>query len=198
MRTDRHAFVSLHDGRPGDAIDMLNAAAVVARRGDPQLATRHWVAAAQAEAYAKVGDLNNCQRSLSAAEEVYSLHGQLQPGGWLRFDGSRLPEQRGTCYVELGLADPAAELLAQALSRHLSPRRHGSVLTDLATLGLHRRSTDDVIAHGSAAVELAHRTRSGYVVSRLQGLRPRLTPMLANPRIADLHEQIAGLSRIVR
>ena len=80
-----------------------------------------------------------------------ALNGEFHNGGWLRFDGSRLAEERGTCYIELGCHDLAESALADALGQKLSPRRRGSVLTDLAALGVQRRDVDQLLEYGEAA-----------------------------------------------
>jgi len=187
----RHAYVSLYAHRLEETVAVLAAAARLAERGDSQLPTRYWVAAVQAEAFARLGRLGSCDRALDAAEEVHHLPGPAQ-GGWLRFDGSRLPEQRGTCYVELGRYDPAADALTSSLAGRLSLRRRGSVLTDLAVLGVHRRDSEQVLEYASAAVELAEHTGSGYVGRRLQGLQAKLRPLLSDRRVAELDHQITA------
>jgi hypothetical protein len=48
----RHAFVGMYERRFAQASSILTVAARVATRGDSQLATRHWVAAVQAGAFA--------------------------------------------------------------------------------------------------------------------------------------------------
>ncbi|MCT9087924.1 helix-turn-helix domain-containing protein [Streptomyces sp. ASQP_92] len=190
----RHAFVSIYDGRPRAAASLLTAAAETAKRGDRQLATRHWVAAVQAEVFAGLGDLNGCKAALDRAEEVHALSGQAQNGGWLRFDGTRLAEERGTCYVRLGRLDLAELALADALGQPLSARRRGSVLVDLAALGMQRRDVDQLVGYASQALDLAAQTESGYVVRKLEGLRGRLHPLLSDRRVAALSEQISALA----
>jgi hypothetical protein len=91
----RSAYVDLIEHRYQRAADVLAAARRVASRGDPGLATRYWAAAVQAEAYAGLGDFDACEEALDEADKVVSLTGQVSNGGWLRFDGSRLPEERG-------------------------------------------------------------------------------------------------------
>lgn len=194
----RHAFVSLYERQVTEAVAMLDVASRVARRGDSQLSTRYWVAAAQAEAFAKLGDLDSCNRSLDAAEKVRGLTGRIHTGGWLRFDGSRLAEQRGTCYLELGRPALAADALTRTLAAgKLSLRRRGSVLTDLAVLGVQQRDVDQVLDKGSAAVELARHTDSGYVAQRLRSLQLRLPPLLGDRRVIELNDQIRTVTRAV-
>ncbi|GAA1649062.1 hypothetical protein [Actinoplanes couchii] len=105
---------------------------------------------------------------------------------------SRLDEERGTCYLALGKFELAAEALSGALEQTGSPRRRGSLLTDLASVGIHRQDPDEVLLHSHAALDLAEQSRSpGYVGRKLHTLRSQLEPMLADRRIGSLHERIS-------
>ncbi|MDF5753686.1 GNAT family protein [Spongiactinospora sp. TRM90649] len=73
-------------------------------------------------------------------------------GGWLRFDGSRMTEERGGCYLRLGESGLAAEELGRALGERLSRRRRGAVLSDLALAGLQRGDLDQVLHYGYQAL----------------------------------------------
>lgn len=191
----RQAYISLYDGRPAEASAILESAAVVARRGDHQLATRQWIASVHAQASAGCGDLRNCERSLDLAGTVKDLPPGASPGGWLRFDGSRLAEERGTCYLIAGRADMAHTPLTQALQQAISLRRRGSLLTDLAAASLHRRDLDQVVQHGQQAVVIAAQTRSsGYVGRKLRTLDQQLRPFRTSRQIAQLSEQIRTLT----
>ena len=155
----RQAFISMYDRQFADATAILSAAARVAQRGDSQLSTRHWVAVVRAQADAGRGDLEACQRALDTAETVTGLHGSVSPGGWLRFDGSRLAEERGTCYLSLGRADIAETALTEALRQAVSLRRRGSLLADLAMLGVQRHDLDRLLRYGEDAIDLAGQTQ---------------------------------------
>ncbi|MEV6671948.1 helix-turn-helix transcriptional regulator [Streptomyces sp. NPDC051162] len=190
----RHAFIGMYERQFTDALPMLAVAADIAERGDNHLSTRHWVAAVQAEAFAGVGDLSSCKQALEKAAQVHSLSGSVQNGGWLRFDGSRLAEERGTCFAELGRPDLAEAALIDALSQNLSSRRKGSVLTDLASLGAQRHDVDQLLNYANAAIELAQTTGSGYVGRRLQSLQDQLGPLVSDIRVSQLSEHISALS----
>lgn len=190
----RHAYVSMYERKFDEAGLMLEAAARVARRGDSRLSTRHWVSAVRAEAYAGLGDLDACQRALDAAEEVRALPGPVMPGGWLRFDGSRLAEERGTSYAELGRADLATEALNTALGSATSLRRRGSILAELAALGTRSKDLDQALDYGEKAVRLAEQTRSsGYLGRKLRGLHMELASHTSDTRAAQLRDRIAHL-----
>ncbi|MGW4411365.1 helix-turn-helix transcriptional regulator [Nonomuraea sp. NPDC004702] len=191
----RQAFVNLYEHEYPEATAVLSAAARIAQRGDSRLSTRHWVAAVQAEAHAGHGDRAACERALAVADEVLDLADPASPGGWLRFDGSRLADQRGTCYLTLGRADAAEAALLAALNQATSLRRRGSLLTDLAALGLQRRDLDQFLHYAGDAVDLAEQTQSaGYVGRKLHGIQQQLQPLLSDSRVIQLNDRIAHLS----
>lgn len=188
----RHSFVSLYGRRYDEAVPLLHAARMLARNGDRQLPTRHWVASVEAQALAGTGDVDGCKRALDEAAGVRALSAPA-PGGWLRFTGDRLAEDRGSAFVALGRLDLAESALGDALQEQLSPRRRGSVLADLATIGARRSDVDQLVSYGTTAVELAHRTGSGYVARRLEGLQPHLGRFLSDHRVRELADRIRAL-----
>lgn len=195
----RHAYIDVHERRYQEATHTLSAAEQVARRGDHSLSTRHWVAAVQAETYAGLGDLRACERALDAAEEVLYLASPGHTGGWLRFDGSRLAEERGARYLQLGRLDLAERALQDALHQAAiaqgpSYRRRAAVLTDLAAIGAKRSDADQVITYGREALQLARESGSGYVARRIAGLRAVLSPLTRDARVADLATEITTLT----
>ncbi|MFD4275226.1 helix-turn-helix domain-containing protein [Streptomyces cyaneofuscatus] len=194
----RHAYVDMSERRYHQAEQMLGAAERLAIRGDRNLSTRHWVASVQAEAYAALGDLDACEHAMERAEAVRDLSADSVNGGWLRFDGARLAEERGSRYVQLGRLDLAEEALERALEQTaLAPgqsyRRRGAVLTDMAAIGAKRRDADQVVAYGKEAISLARASGSGYVTHRLQGLCDEFGPLSRDHRVAELGAEIATL-----
>ncbi|MEU6781535.1 transcriptional regulator [Nonomuraea angiospora] len=190
----RHAFIGVYERQHANAAPMLELAATLARRGDSSLSTRHWVAAVRAETLAGLGDFDGCQRALDEAEQVRSLTGQIHNGGWLRFDGSRLPEERGTCYITLRRPDLAETVLTDALTHNLTTRRRGGVLVDLAALGIQRCDHDQLLDYGRAAVDLARRTGSGVIGQKLRGLKSQMANLPREARIAALSQDIDDLA----
>ncbi|WP_098011341.1 helix-turn-helix transcriptional regulator [Streptomyces sp. sk226] len=194
----RHAYVDMSERRYSQAAQILEAARTLAERGDSALSTRHWVASVQAEAYAGLGDLPSCERAMDRAEEVTALPVGSVNGGWLRFDGSRLAEERGARYVQLGRLDLAEEALKAALTQGAlssgqSFRRRGTVLADLAVIGAKRRDAEQVIEYGREALRLARASSSGYVARRLQALCGEVAPLRRDRRVADLGAEITAL-----
>ncbi len=197
----RHAYVDVYEHRYREAVRVLSAAERVAKRGDSSLSTRHWVASVQAVAHAGLGDLNGCERALDEAEKVQELAGPGHNGGWLRFDGSRLAEDRGARYVQLGRLDLAEKALQSALKQEAlaegqSFRRRGAVLTDLAAIGAKRRDLEQVVTFGGKALQLARESSSGYVARRLRDLRAEFGPLARDGRVAELGADIDALSAV--
>jgi transcriptional regulator with XRE-family HTH domain/tetratricopeptide (TPR) repeat protein len=190
----RQAFINIYEREFAKAAPMLDAAAGLARNGDSALSTRYWVSAVQAQTYAGLGDFDSCERALGAAEGVHTLSGAVHNGGWLRFDGSRLPEERGTCYLELHRPALAEQALTHALRGGLTARRRGSVLADLAVLSAQRRDLDQLVAYAAAAIDLVRRTGSGVVGRKLLTLQAQLTPLLGDDQVRVLDEEIAVLA----
>lgn len=189
----RHSFVYVYSGDCAAAEPMLDLAAGIARKGDRTLSTRQWVSVVRAQALAGLCDLRGCQRALGTAEEVQEMAGPVHNGGWLRFDGTRLPEERGGCYAELGRPDLAAASLEKALSGAPSARRRGSVHTDLARIGLLRHDLSEFAAHAGAALDLAGETSSGYIARRLRGLLPVLDSHAGSGPARQVRDRIISL-----
>jgi hypothetical protein len=188
----RHAYISIFDRQFDAAIPLLESASQLARRGDPSMTTRFWVDAVHAQALAGLGDAYGCERAADSARAALDLTGPLHTG-WLRFDGSRLDEDLGACYVQLGRPEHAEQVLLPILDRPLSTRRRAGVLIDLAAAGALRRDPIQLVAYGSAALDVARRTHSGYLGRRLELLRRHLDPVQRDRHVRHLSQQIAGL-----
>lgn len=129
------------------------------------------------------------------AWQVWELPDDASNGGWLRFDGPRLAEERGACYVQLRRPDLAENALGEALRHDLSTRRRASVLTDLAMVGLQRGDVDQLTSHTEAALEIATRTGSGFIGRRLQELQGHLKPLFGHSQVRQLDQQIIAVTR---
>ena len=89
-------------------------------------------------------------------------------GGWLRFDGSRIAEEAGACFIQLGRLDQAAAELEHALTGLPSlSRRRGVVLADLAMVGVMRKDREYALHRAREALEIARETSSGLLMRKL-------------------------------
>ncbi|WP_157124179.1 transcriptional regulator [Nocardia pseudovaccinii] len=189
----RHAYIGIFDNRFDDALPLVEEAAEVARRGDSLLPTRYWIESVRAQVQAGRGEADECQRAFDAARGVLEL-GETPSLGWLRFSGARIDEEQASCLIQLGQPEPAERILTPLLERPLSTRRRASVLIDLAAAGALRGDPVQTVSYGSASVDIARRTRSGYLWRRLEQLRPRLGELQADRHVAHLEREITRLA----
>jgi transcriptional regulator with XRE-family HTH domain len=189
----RHAYISVYEQRFADALPLLRLSVDLARKGDPSMASSNWASAVLAQALAGTGDQAACERALERAEQVQGL---THPGngGWLRFDGSRLAEDRASCYVQQRRPDLAEPILLGVLTKHQSGRRRGLALVDLATISAQRPDTLRLVSYGAAAVDHTRLTGSGVVLRKLQNLRPALSRFQRDPHVRNLDREIAHLA----
>lgn len=183
----RHSYLSLAEHRPQHAEPMLHIADQLARRGDNHLATRYWVATVHAQALASLGDVDSCERALEQAEQVDAAD---SPGGWLRFNANRLPEERGACYIKLRRPALAENVLTQALRPGISARRRGAILVDLASAGAQQGDPARVADYGHQALAIANDTDSGWLRQKLRDLHTHLEPIINDPRVNALNNHI--------
>lgn len=194
----RHAFVDIYGQQFTDAMPILNMASELARRGDATLGVGHWVAAVRAQVAAGIGDAQQCERDLDTASEIATAGLPPSPGGWLRFDGSRLSEQRGTCMIALGRLDAAEKALTDALPHLSTPRRRAGVTTDLALLGARRGDHPSVVMWLDDTLSAARTTESAFIARKLHAARPALTRLLRDPRVQRVDTEITELGRTRR
>jgi len=193
----RQAFISLYEREFAEAEPLLDLASQIAARGDSSLSTRQWTGSVHAQALAGLGDATQCLRALDLAESVTDLRGDIHTGGWLRFDGSRLAEERGACLVELGKPAEAEVALTAALRQGLSDRRRVGVLADLAKVGAQLHGPERVATYASAALEVAQRSRSGVNAQRLHSLVPCLNQLSPTAEVKTVRSRIDELKRKV-
>lgn len=189
----RHAYISIYEQRPTDALPLLELATQIGRRGDSTSSTRHWTAAVLAQTLAETGDHAGCERALEYAERVTGLP-RPHNGGWLRFDGSRLHEDRAACYLKQRRPDLAEPLLTQLLATGQPGRRRAISLTDLTLAGTQLKDPLRVVTHGFAATDLARSTGSGVIARKLANLLPALSPMRSDPHVHHLAREITDLT----
>ncbi|MDX2972308.1 helix-turn-helix transcriptional regulator [Kribbella solani] len=192
----RHAFLGLYGHEYGRALPMLQIAGNLARNGSRSLSTRYWVSCVEAQALAGLGDVAGFERAMGYAEGVHELSAPHNNGGWRRFDGSRIAEERGASYVSLKLPDRAEATLTAALQTALSARRRGCVLSDLAMTGAQRGDAEQVVSYGNAALEMAQRTRSGVIAQKLRTLQPQLAPIASVRDVRHLNAEISALANL--
>lgn len=190
----RQAYIAIDDEHSDEAVQLLDHAARLASLGNSSLPTAPWVAAVRAQAHAGLGDDQRWQRDLDAADGVADLPPVPAALGWLRFDGGRLPEQRGRCLVAVGRYDQAETVLVEALSRSSTTRRRAGILVDLAMIGIERRDPEAVAPLLREALASAHATGSGVIATKLRTVLVRSRPLGTHSQVRELNQEIARLT----
>jgi hypothetical protein len=81
--------------------------------------------------------------------------------------------------------------LNSVLARTASSRRRGSILADLAMVGVQHKDTSQILHYASDAIGIAEQTHStGYPGRKLTRLQEQIQPLLADPRMSELSNRI--------
>jgi transcriptional regulator with XRE-family HTH domain len=190
----RNTFLPLYEQQYSAAFPLIRQARRIANRGDSTLVTRFWAAAVEAEAQAGMQSLPGCQRALDFAQGVeHSRNGAN--GTWLRFDGDRLPEQRGACFVKLGHPKLAELALHTALEQVSSLRRRGLILGDLALAALQQQEVERACSCGHALVAAYQTGKSGVLEKSIIRLQKELRPYQQTAPVREFSQRVQFLQR---
>ena len=186
----RNAFLPIYNEQHLDALPLLYQAKRIVTQGNTSLVTRYWIEAVLAQAYADIGNLSACQKAMDTAEEVRNMK-YSENGGWLRFDETRLSEQRGTCFVHLKQPGLAIAPLHEALAQHSAPsRRKGMILNELALASLQQLDVEQACTYAHEVISIALQSSSGLLKKGLAVLRPQLESFSETDAVKQLDQHL--------
>jgi transcriptional regulator with XRE-family HTH domain len=191
----RHSLTAIYDepARYQEALPFIHGAWKLALRGDSSLPTRYWAAAVEAETEAGVGNLVACQNALERANGVLEIT-HISPA-WTRFDSSRLPALRGTCYLHLEQPSLAVPALEEGLNQFKKPgRKRGMVLTDLAMAALQGREVEQACAYMDQVIDIIVLGSSGFLRGSVEKVRRQLEPIARSESVHKLDQRIRSLA----
>jgi tetratricopeptide (TPR) repeat protein len=134
-----------------------------------------------ARAHAKLGD-EECLRVLDVMQADFARTGQDEEPGYVSYvDSVEVAAQRGACYLDLGMADEAAEALTEAidlLGTHAPNRARDRVhyLSRLAKCHLLDGEVERACQVGHDALALSQTIGSARITERLGELDSALDP----------------------
>jgi hypothetical protein len=186
------AHQAVYVGRPGDAVDLAQAAQVAARRaGSRTLVTECLVM--EAHGHAAADDARSCARALSDAEAEFDSAARDSDPGWLRyFDEAYLSARMAHCFRDLGEAGHAeryARLSLDMDGRFVRGKAFNLAL--LATALAAQGDAEQACAVGGRAVDLAAGLRSARSVRYVRDLMRALRPAAAVPAVRALDARVA-------
>jgi hypothetical protein len=190
----RAAEQAIHDGKNQRGIELTDSALTLPASATPARA-RSWALAAQAQAYARLGQAGLCQARLEKAAELLSVaaaSGEEEPSWVESWDESRLRGYVGTCYLKLRQPIRAREALSGALAgaEESQVKYRSTYLADLATAYAQERDTEQACGHAELALALAAPMAYDVTLRRLHGLRIQLRSWSGDRYVDQLEEKL--------
>jgi tetratricopeptide (TPR) repeat protein len=180
-------------GDGSGAVALLEKANTLAAGGDSPM-TEAYLAAAQAEAQANLGDAD---ASLQALDQVDRAIDRSEGGNglpWLYwFDPGVRAGWKGQSYLRLGRLGDAEVLLATALSSWDPSfvRDRAITLVDLASMRLRQGELDECCRLAGEALEVSVATTSPRLVQRVRDLRAEIPTAGGSSGVKALDERLA-------
>jgi tetratricopeptide (TPR) repeat protein len=180
-------------GDRSGAVSLLERARTLAARGGSPM-TEAYLAAAEAEAQAKMGDADAALRALDRIDGALDRSNGGKELPWLYwFDPGVIAGWKGQSYLRVGRLGDAETLLATALSSwdRSFVRDRAITLVDLASVRLHQGEPDECCRVAGEALDIAMATSSPRLVQRVRDLRDELQPRSGCSGVRALDEKLA-------
>jgi DNA-binding SARP family transcriptional activator len=132
-----------------------------------------WLAAVEAEVHAHLGDVDACDRALTAAKMLAAQESLGEDHYATGFNSSRLAGYEGACFVRLRQPERALPALQQAVTL-LDPqaiRRRSTLLTDMGIAQAQQGRVQQACALAIQALSITTQTKSLSVLERVRLLR---------------------------
>jgi tetratricopeptide (TPR) repeat protein len=165
----------LQEGRPGDAIIMLQGALdTIKHAGLPAL--RGYLLQALSEAYASVAEPQACWRAIGLAERVLEREDVLLETSTVRFSAASVIAQKGVDAVLLRDDDRAVALIDKSLATYdpTQVRGRARLLAQKAEAYSRLGHLDACVATAEEALTLANAVGSAKTVARVERLHATL------------------------
>jgi hypothetical protein len=188
------SILATYRGEPHEGLAFAQAAVSRAERTDTAT-TRSWLATVEAEAWAALGTSRSTELHLErATKELHKAKPEDEPGWIYHHDRSGLTSATATCYLLLGLPEPARVAINEtiALSQAKEVREQALYLTRLAETYVPDSEIEESCKFAHKAILLAEETGSERAIRRVRQLRVRLRPWSDTPCVRELDENLAS------
>jgi transcriptional regulator with XRE-family HTH domain len=189
-----HSIASFFAGNAPEAAALLDEASDLARTASGPR-RRAWIEALRARAHGAIGNRSGALAALDTARAAIESVTE-PPHGTDFFDGPRLDGLAGGTYLLLRDAEPAAELLTQALTRRAPSDAKGRALItlDLATSRLVVGELDEACRLVEDALGAGPGVVVRPVVSRALAVRADMEPWDGTRAVARLDALLAEIA----
>jgi tetratricopeptide (TPR) repeat protein len=180
-------------GDRSEAVRLLERACTLATRGGSPM-TEAYLAAAEAEAQAKIGDAGASLRALDQVDRALDRNDGSRDLPWLYwFDPGEIAGWKGQSYLRLRHLGDAETLLTTALSSWDPSfvRDRAIPLVDLASVRMRQGELDECCRLAGEALEVAVATTSPKLVQRVRDLRGELRPWNESSEVSALDDRLA-------
>jgi transcriptional regulator with XRE-family HTH domain len=187
---------------PQHSLDLLTGRPHGFGQADASPATRAWLAAKEADAWAQLGQERACRRALERADELVEQierRGIDDQGCRPRFtviDRGWLAGERGASLVKLGHVDDAQAILRPVVAS-LGPTTERDrlwLLTALATAHVELDDPEEACRLARAAALGAARMHLAPVLDLVKGVRRRLERHRRNLAVQELDHELRALA----
>jgi tetratricopeptide (TPR) repeat protein len=188
------SILETYGGEPHEGLAFAQAAATRADRTNSAV-TRSWLATVEAEAWATLGSSRATELLLErAATELHNAKAEDEPGWIYHHDRSGVTSATATCYLLLGLPEPARAAIEETitLSQSKEVREQSLYLTRLAETYIPDSEIEEACKLAHQAILLAEETGSERALRRVRQLRTKLRPWSDSPYVRELDEDLAG------
>jgi len=194
----RTSFLYTYSHQHQEALVLLQAARRFAKQ-DSVSAVPYWLAAMEAEVYAKLfasqPDLIASSGSLKALEEAENIIDQPEAGDryWTMFSSASLAAYKGVCFRHLQKPEEAELALLEALaSIHKGiPGGQATALIDLSSVYAQQGKIEEACSSTTHALEvIGKQNKSINTLQRVYDLRSELEPWASTSYVRNLDEQI--------
>jgi hypothetical protein len=184
-------------GDPRDAL-LLARTAVAGASGNATPKVRALLNERVAWANALVGDRQETERALSAVEDLYERSHPGDEPEWVYWlDETEINVMASRCHIELGWANRAVPLLANALAGYDTSRTRDLALYTswLVQAQVMLGDIDQAAAGAQEVLAMTKRVTSARSNDRIDVLQRALSPYRRVPAVADFDDQVQDWRR---
>ncbi len=191
----RMSFLHTYSEEFEESLSVLRAAHHFSKQG-PVHTIRCWMAAIEAEVYAKLYTLHPsstsqdaCLNLLEEAEAIAELH-EEDPYR-INFDSASLAAYKGVCFRYLHKPQEAQAVLQSALAALGTNQfvSQAQTLTDLASSYAQQGEVEEACSRACQALALAEKTKSVNTLRRILEFRKEVEPWSSTSYVEDLDAQ---------
>jgi len=186
--------LALGVGHGHEALQLAQTARQRAGKASGRL-TGAFLAVAEAEGYAAIGDARSCGKAIAEAETAIAQPTAVPDAGWIDFfDEARLESYKGACFLRLGLAAEAEASLRRALGLvpESSVKYRCITAADLAATLADQGKAEESANYATEALDMALPLRYSAGLDRVREVAVKLSPHWREGSVSPFFERLTA------